>query len=109
MLLGDSYAGLSTAFNMTSLYLPFVKIVHALAMREFEEYDFVNENALRDDRNIQSTIKQKATKIDFVFITFHANDKSKVICIQYFIDNFKLAREDAGALAYPTDSVGMRA
>jgi hypothetical protein len=108
MLLGDRYAGLLIASNTTSLYLPFVKIVHTLATREFWEHDFVNENALRDDRNIQSTTKKKAIKIDSVFITFHANDKSKAICIQYFIDNFKLAGKDAGALVYLTGGIVMR-
>jgi hypothetical protein len=38
-------------------YLPFVKIVHALTTSEFGCYNFVTENALRDDGDIQSAIK----------------------------------------------------
>jgi hypothetical protein len=70
-----------SAFNATLLYLPFVLIVHSLAMREFGSYDFVNGNLFRYDGDIQSTTKQKPTKIDSAFITFHPNDKSKAICI----------------------------
>jgi hypothetical protein len=78
-----------TACNTTPLYLPFVKIIRALAMQEFGGYYFVKHDAFRDDVDIQSTTKQNATKIDSVFITFHPNDKSKAICIQSFITNFK--------------------
>jgi hypothetical protein len=108
MLLGDCYAGLLTAFNTTSLYLPFVKIVRALAMREFRRHNFGKENALRNGRNIQSTTKKKDTKIDSIFIAFHTNDKSKAICIQLFIGDFNLAAEDAGALTYSTGGVVIR-
>jgi hypothetical protein len=85
---------------MTLLYIPFVKIVHALAMHEFGGYDFVKGNALKFGGDIQSTTIQKSTKFDFIFITFHPNDKSKAICVQPFIDNFKLTAEYAGALTY---------
>jgi hypothetical protein len=70
-------------------YLPFAKIDHALVMWELGLYDFVNNNEFKGDETIQSTTKQKATKIDSVFIIFHPNDKSKTICIQSFISNFK--------------------
>jgi hypothetical protein len=100
-LLEDRYTGLLTVFNTIPLYFPFAKIVQTLVMREFGGYDFASGNTLRYDGNIQSTPKQKATKIDSVFITFHPNDKSNAICIQHFIDNFKLTAEDAGALMYP--------
>jgi hypothetical protein len=92
---------------MALLYIPFVKIVQILAMHEFGEYDFVNRNALRNDENIQSTKKQKATKFDSVFITFHQNDKRKAFCVQPFIDNFKLTAEDVGALTYPAGGIVM--
>jgi hypothetical protein len=98
---------LLAAFNDTPLYIPFVKVVHALAMREFGGYDFVNNAALRDDEDIQSNTKQKATHIDSVFITFHPNDKSKAICLQTFIKNFKLTAEDAGAQTYPASGIVM--
>jgi hypothetical protein len=45
----------------------------------FGGYDFANHNALRDGGGIKSIAKQKAPKIDSVFITFHPNDKSKAI------------------------------
>jgi hypothetical protein len=77
-------------------------------MIKFGEYGFVNGNALRDGGDIQSTAKQKAPKIDFVFITFHPNDKNKATCVQSFIDNFKLTAEDAGTLMYPTDRIVMK-
>jgi hypothetical protein len=99
---------LLTAFNTASLYLPFAKVVHAFEMRQFQGYDFVNDNALTDDEDIQSTTKQKATKIDSVFIIFHPNDKSKVICIKPLISNFKLTAEGADAQKYPTDEIVMR-
>jgi hypothetical protein len=50
--LGDRYAVLLTAFNTTLLYLSFVKIMHALAMREFGGSDFVLNDALRDQGDI---------------------------------------------------------
>jgi hypothetical protein len=62
---------------------------------------FCKGNALTYDRNTQSTTKKKVTKIDSVFITFHRNDKSKTICIQPFIDNFKLTAEGASPQIYP--------
>jgi hypothetical protein len=62
-------------------------------MPEFGRYDFVANGALRGIGDIQSPTKQKATKIDSVFIVFHLNDKSKAICIQPFITNFKLTVE----------------
>jgi hypothetical protein len=48
-------------------------------MCQFIGYDFVSGNALTDDGDLQSTINQNATKIDTAFITFHPNDKSKII------------------------------
>jgi hypothetical protein len=57
---------------------------------------------------MQSTTNQKATKIGSAFITFHPNGKSKAICSQSCIDNFKRAVEDAGTLVYPTGGVVMR-
>jgi hypothetical protein len=61
---------------------------------EFWGFDFVNGNTLRNDGDTQSITKEKATKIDSVFITFHPNDKSRVICTQLFIENFKPTAED---------------
>jgi hypothetical protein len=58
-------------------------------------------NALMNDRKTQSTTKKKVTKIDSVFITFHRNDKSKAICIQSFIGNFRLTAEGASPQIYP--------
>jgi hypothetical protein len=96
-----------TSFSATPLHLLFVEIVRALTMREFGGYDFVNNGALRDDDDIQSTTKQKTIKIDSVFITFHPNDKSKAICVQPFIKNFKLTAENAGAQTYQADGIVM--
>jgi hypothetical protein len=107
MLIADRYGDLLNALNSAPLYLPFVKIVHAFAMREFDDYDFANLKALRDHWDIQSTTKQKANKIDFVFVSFYANDKSKAICIQRYIKNFKLTAENAGAQTYLADSIVM--
>jgi mannosyltransferase OCH1-like enzyme len=45
-------------------------IVHALLMREFGGYDFVNGNTLRDDEDIQSTSKQKAPKLILFLLLF---------------------------------------
>jgi hypothetical protein len=67
------------AFTTTSFFLPFVKIVHSLAIREFDGYNVVNGNPNREEGDIQSITKREVTKIDSVFITFHQNDKSKVI------------------------------
>jgi hypothetical protein len=97
---GNDYTCLLIVFNTTPLYLPFVKVIHVFTMRKLDDYVFVNNNALRDDRDIQSTIKQKATKIDSVDITFHPNDNSKVICIQPFLENFKVTTEGADAQTY---------
>jgi hypothetical protein len=59
---------------MTSLYLPFVKVIHALSMSQFLEYDFsVNNNTLLDDGDIQSMRKQMATNLDSAFISYHPN------------------------------------
>jgi hypothetical protein len=58
-LLGDRYACLLKPFNTTSWYLPFAKIKHALAMREFWGYDFAYFNALRYDGHVQSTINKR--------------------------------------------------
>jgi hypothetical protein len=44
---------------MTRLCIPFIKIVHAVAMKEFREYAFGKAIALRERRNIQSTIKKR--------------------------------------------------
>jgi hypothetical protein len=57
-------------------------------MQELGGYDFVYRNALRDGRDLESTTKQKVTKIDYAIITFFPNDKSKALCIYPFIDNF---------------------
>jgi hypothetical protein len=76
-------------------------------MREFGRYDFINNDALRDDGCIQSTTMQKATNIDSVFITFHPNDKIKAICVQPFIKNFKLTAEDADAQTFPARGIVM--
>ncbi len=54
---------------------------------------------MSDDGNIETTPKQKTSKIDSVFNTFYPNDKSKAICIKPFSENFKFAAEDAGAQA----------
>jgi hypothetical protein len=63
---------------------------------------------LLDDGDIQSTTKQNATKIDSVFIKFHQNDKSKAICIQPFITNFKLTVEDGGVQIYSAGGILIR-
>jgi hypothetical protein len=76
-------------------------------MREFRGYDFVNNGVFRDDNDIHSATKQKATTIDSVFITFHLNDKSKAICGHPFIKNFTLTAEDAGAQTYPAGGIVM--
>jgi hypothetical protein len=76
-------------------------------MCEFGGYDFVNRNAKRDSGDIRSTPKQKIPNIDSVFITFHPNDKNKVICVQPFIDNFKLTAEDACDLTCPAVGIVM--
>jgi hypothetical protein len=70
-------------------------------------YDFLNNGALRDDEDIESTTKRKAQKIDSVFIIFRLNDKRKIICIQPFITDFKLTAEHAGVQMYPTCGIVM--
>jgi hypothetical protein len=77
-----------------------VEIIHILALSEFGCYEFANISTCRDEEGIQSTIKQEAAKIDFVFITFHLNDKNKSISINPFIINFTLTGEDAYAFIY---------
>jgi hypothetical protein len=67
----------------------------------------VKTNPLRDDGDIQFTTKQKDTKINSVFITFHPNDKSKTIFIQPLITNFELIAEDVGARIYPAGGIIM--
>jgi hypothetical protein len=78
-----------------------------LAIREFDCYDFGNNGVLRDEGDIQSTTKQKATTIDDLFITFHPNEKCKGICVQPFVKNFQLKAEDAGYQTYPACGIVM--
>jgi hypothetical protein len=80
-------------FSYDSIILSFVKVAHALAMDQFEGYDFVNSNQLIDEEDIQSRTKQNATKIDSIFISFHSNDKNKAFCIRPFIDNLNLEQK----------------
>jgi hypothetical protein len=94
-----------TAFNAISQYFPFAKIVTALAMPESGRFDFVINGTLRDDGYIQSTTSQKATNIESVFIFFHLNYKSKVICIQSFITNFNLTAEGTSVQKYPSGDI----
>jgi hypothetical protein len=68
----------------------------------------VSSFSLRDDGDIHSTIKQRVTKIDSIYITFHPNDNSKDVYIQPFIDNFKITAEDTVDLTYSAGRIVMR-
>jgi hypothetical protein len=89
------------------LYIPFVKIVHASAMRQFDVNYFIYSGAIRDDEHDQSITKQKATKID-IFYIIRSNDKSKAICIQPYIIKIKFTAEDAPAQIYPAGGFGIK-
>jgi hypothetical protein len=76
--MGDRYAGLLAAFNATLLCLPFIKIVQAFALHEFRDYEFVHNDALRDDGDIQSSIKQKAKRKILFLLPFTGIIKVKL-------------------------------
>ena len=56
---------------------------------------------------MQYTIKQVATKIDSLFITFHTSDRSKADCVQPYIQDFKITIEEAGNQMYLWDDITM--
>jgi hypothetical protein len=54
---------LTKCLNATPLCIPFVQIVHTLAMCEFGDDAYINGNTLRDDGDVQSTTKQKEPRL----------------------------------------------
>jgi hypothetical protein len=78
------------------MQLPFVKVVSTLCGKAFTV-----------PGDIASVTKQAANKIDSLFITFHYHQMAKAVCIQPFIENFKLTVEEAGNNTYPGGGLSM--
>jgi hypothetical protein len=57
-------------------------------------------NALGDP-DFASVTKQKEQKIDSVFIMFHPDEACKAICIQLYIEKFRVTSEDSRHQTYP--------
>ncbi|GMO24415.1 MAG: hypothetical protein Ta2E_13220 [Mycoplasmoidaceae bacterium] len=43
-----------------------------------------------------------------MFITFHPKNKSKTICVQPYVEKFRLPAENAGNITYPSGGISMR-
>jgi hypothetical protein len=92
----DRYISLASQFSQQPLQLPFVKVVSTHC-----------GNTFANAGNISSVTKQAARKIDSLFITFHNHSSAKAVCIQSFIENFKLTVEEAGNNTYPRGDISM--
>jgi hypothetical protein len=66
--------------------MPFVKVVHGRTRGEYDGCNWVRN--VHSDPDFASTTKQKAQKIDSVFITFNPDEVSKTICVQPDIEKF---------------------
>jgi hypothetical protein len=66
--------------------LPFVKVVQGRVSRESDGCNWVGN--VHSDPDFASTPKQKAQKIDSVFITFNPDEVIETTCIQPGIEKF---------------------
>jgi hypothetical protein len=82
---------LVSQFSQQPLQLPFVKVISTPCGETFGAPTYAPAGV---PGSTNSVTKQSASKIDSLFITFHANRKAKAIFIQPFIQNCKLTVED---------------
>jgi hypothetical protein len=84
-------------FNQQLLQFPFVKVVSTPCGGTFP-----------GNGDISPITKQAASKIDSLFITFHYHLVVKAICVQSYIEDFKLTAEEAGNNTYHGGGISMR-
>jgi hypothetical protein len=104
-LIPDRYISLVSQFNQPPWQLSFVKVVST----PYEETSTPPIPGASDVPGpITSVTKQSASWIDSLFITFHTHRNAKAICIQLFIEKFKITVEEAGNNTYLEDRITMR-
>jgi hypothetical protein len=100
-LIPDRYILLVSQFSQHPLQLLFVKVISTPCGETF------TGPAAGVPGPIISVTKQSASQIDSLFITFHTDRRAKAICIQPFIENFKITVEETGNNTYPGGGITM--
>jgi hypothetical protein len=101
-LIPDRYITLASQINKRPLQFPFIKVVNTPSGETFG-----NPGVANADVAISSVIKQTASKIDSLFITFHPSRSANAICVQPYTKNFKLTVEESGNNTYPGGGINM--